>query len=154
MPVLTKVLRLLLLALLAGTVAAGALLYVVGLDLANELPELAHLRLPVSVAVLVGLVPVVLGIAQVFPLLDLVDRGEAFSLEAVRLLRRIELLVGATGAYLAIGAAGCWVALLPEQSPSVPLGGAAAELAAMTALAVVAVLRRLAASGAELRAPL
>jgi Protein of unknown function (DUF2975) len=75
----TKLLRALPGMLLVGLALASGLLYIVGLDLATDYPEVAHLRLPTYVAVLVGLAAVVMGVKIVFDLLSVVERGEAFS---------------------------------------------------------------------------
>ena len=111
----TRLLRVLLVMLLAGLVMASGLLYIVSLDLAAAFPEVAHLRLPIYFAVLVGLVPVVMGVKVVFDLLRVVDQGEAFSTRTVRLLRRLKALVGITAAYEVLGLAGglvaTWVAM-------------------------------------------
>ena len=106
----TRLLRVLLVMLLAGLVMASGLLYIVSLDLAAVYPELAHLRLPIYFAVLVGAVPVVMGVKVVFDLLSVVDQGEAFSTRTVRLLRRLKVLVGITAAYEVLGLAGVLVA--------------------------------------------
>lgn len=51
----TRLLRALLVMLLVGLILASGLLYIVSLDLAAVYPKLAHLRLPIYLAVLVGL---------------------------------------------------------------------------------------------------
>ena len=74
------------------------LLYVLSLESAQAWPELAHLRLPVYLAVLAGFVPVIMAIASVFDLLEAVDRGAAFSARTVEILRRLRLLGGSSPA--------------------------------------------------------
>ena len=64
------------------------------LDLAAVLPAAAQLRLPIYVAVLAGLVPVVVAIKVVFDVLSVVDHGDAFSARTVRLLRQLKVLLG------------------------------------------------------------
>src|ERR1035437_4743860 len=102
----TKLLRVLLVMFLVGLVMASGLIYIVSLDLAAVYPKLAPLRLPIYVAVLVGLVPVVMGVKVVFDLLAVVDQGEAFSLRTVRLLGWLKALVGITAAYEVLGLVG------------------------------------------------
>jgi TRAP-type C4-dicarboxylate transport system permease small subunit len=59
----TKRLRVLLVMFLAGLVLASGVLYIASLDYAALSPELASLRLPIYVAVLVGLVPMLFAAA-------------------------------------------------------------------------------------------
>src|SRR5665811_1215644 len=99
----TGLLRVLLVMFLVGLVLASGLLYIVSLDLATTYPKLVHLRLPIYVAVLVGLLPVIVAVKVVFDFLSGVDQGEAFSPRTVRLLRRLKVLVGITAAYLTLG---------------------------------------------------
>src|SRR5665811_2177499 len=107
----TGLLRALLVMFLVGLVMASGLLYIISLDLAAVYPKLAPLRLPIYVAVLVGLVPVVVAVKVVFDFLSVVDQGEAFSTRTVRLLGRLKALVGITAAYLTLGLVGVWVAV-------------------------------------------
>src|SRR5687767_5554005 len=102
----TKFLRLLLVALLLVLVLACGLLYIFSLESAQAWPELAHLRLPIYVAVLVGLIPVAWAIRSVFDFLGVVDRGDAFSAHTVRILRRLRLLIGVFAGYLGLGLVG------------------------------------------------
>src|SRR5450756_1124122 len=127
----TRVLRVLLVMFLVGLVLASGLLYIVSLDLAAVYPELANLRLPIYVAVLVGLVPVIVAVKVVFDFLGVVDQGEAFSPQTVRLLRRLKVLFGITAAYLVLGLGGVWVAAwvaLGQTKASMLLGWFAAEV--------------------------
>jgi hypothetical protein len=68
----TKFLRFLLVLLLLGLVLGCGLLHVLSLESAQAWTGLAHLRLPVHLAALAGLVPVVMAITSVF---DLVGRS-------------------------------------------------------------------------------
>ena len=150
----TKLLRVLLVMFLAGLVLASGLIYIVSLDLAAVYPELAHLRLPIYVAVLVGLVPVVVAVKVVFDLLRVVDQGEAFSLQTVRLLQRLKVLFGITAAYLVLGLVGVSVAIwvaMGQAHPSILLGWFAAEVVALFLLTLAALLERLFAAALELR---
>ena len=150
----TRLLRVLLVMLLVGLVMASGLLYIVSLDLAAAYPELAHLRLPIYVAVLVGLVPVVMGVKVVFDLLSVVDQGEAFSTRTVRLLRRLKVLVGITAAYEVLGLAGvsaaAWVAM-GQTKAYMLLPWFAAEVVTLFLFTLVALLERLFAAALELR---
>ena len=150
----TKLLRVLLVMFLAGLVLASGLIYIVSLDLAAVYPELAHLRLPIYVAVLVGLVPVVVAVKVVFDLLRVVDQGEAFSLQTVRLLQRLKVLFGITATYLVLGLVGVSVAIwvaMGQSHPSILLGWFAAEVVALFLFTLAALLERLFAAALELR---
>src|SRR5665647_3473150 len=150
----TKLLRVLLVMFLAGLVMASGLLYIVSLDFAAIYPELAHLRLPIYGAVLVGLVPVVVAVKVVFDFLSVVDQGEAFSLRTVRLLRRLKALVGITAAYLTLGLVGVWVAVwvaMGQTKGYVLLPWFAAEVVTLFLFTLVALLERLFAAALELR---
>jgi hypothetical protein len=150
----TRLLRVLLVMLLAGLVMASGLLYIVSLDLAAVYPELAHLRLPIYVAVLVGLVPVIVAVKVVFDFLSVVDQGEAFSTRTVRLLRRLKVLVGITATYEVLGLAGVlvatWVAL-GQTKAYMLLPWFAAEVVTLFLFTLVALLERLFAAALELR---
>ena len=150
----TRLLRALLVMFLVGLVLASGLLYIVSLDFAALYPELAHLRLPIYVAVLVGLVPMVVAVRVVFDLLDIVDQGEAFSAPTVRLLQRLKVLFGITAAYLVLGLVGVlvgiWVAM-GQTHPSILLGWFAAEVVALFLFTLAALLERLFAAALELR---
>jgi Protein of unknown function (DUF2975) len=150
----TKLLRVLLVMFLVGLVLASGLLYIISLDLAAVYPKLAHLRLPIYVAVLVGLIPVVVAVKVVFDLLSVVDQGEAFSTRTVRLLRRLKVLVGITAAYEVLGLAGVsaatWVAM-GQMIPASLLVWFAGEVVTLFLFTLVALLERLFAAALELR---
>ena len=139
---------------LVGLVLASGLLYIVSLDLAAVYPELANLRLPIYVAVLVGLVPVIVAVKVVFDFLGVVDQGEAFSVQTVRLLRRLKVLLGITAAYLVLGLVGVsaatWVAM-GQMIPSSLLVWFAGEVVTLFLFTLVALLERLFAAALELR---
>ena len=150
----TRLLRVLLVMLLAGLVMASGLLYIVSLDLAAAFPEVAHLRLPIYVAVLVGLVPMIVAVKVVFDLLSVVDQGEAFSPQTVRRLRRLKALVGITAAYEVLGLAGgpvaTWVAM-GQTKAYMLLPWFAAEVVTLFLFTLVALLERLFSAALELR---
>lgn len=150
----TKLLRVPLVTFLVGLVLASGLIYIVSLDLAEAYPKVAHLRMPLYVAVLVGLVPVVVAVKVVFELLRVVDQGDAFSTRTVRLLRRLKLLVGITAAYEVLGLLGVWVAAwvaLGQTKAYVLLPWFAAEIVTLFLFTLVALLERLFAAALELR---
>jgi len=150
----TRLLRVLLVMFLIGLVLGSGLLYIVSLDFAALYPELAHLRLPIHVAVVVGFVPVVVAVNVVFHLLGVVDLGEAFSLPTVLLLRRLKMLFGITAAYLVLGLVGVSVAnsvAMGRTYPSILLGWLAAEVVALFLFTLAALLERLFAAALELR---
>ena len=146
----TRVLRVLLVMFVAGLVLASGLLYIVSLESAVNFPELAPVRLPVYVAVLVGLVPLVVAVKVVFDLLGVVDQGEAFSVRTVRLLRRLKVLFGITVAYLVLGLVGVSVAF-GQTHPGILLGWLAAEVVALFLFTLAALLEGLFAAALVLR---
>lgn len=150
----TKLLRLLLVMFLVGLVLASGLLYIVSLDLAADYPDLGHLRLPIYVAVLVGLIPMIVAVKVVFDFLSVVDHGEAFSPLTVRLLRRLKVLFGVTAAYLTLGLIGVWAAVwvaLGQTKGTMLLGWFAAEVVTLFLFTLVALLERLFAAALQLR---
>src|SRR3954464_9743159 len=106
----TRLLRFLLVLILAGVVLGCGLLYGLSLEDAQAPPEFAHLRLPIYLAAVVGVVPVVVAIASVFAFLGAVDDGAAFSARTVEILRRLRLLLGIFAGYLVFGLIGFTVA--------------------------------------------
>ena len=150
----TRFLRVLLVMFLVGLVLALGLLYIISLDLAAAFPEVAHLRLPIYVAVLVGLIPVIVAVKVVFDFLSVVDQGEAFSVQTVRLLRRLKVLLGITAAYLVLGLVGVsaatWVAM-GQMIPASLLVWFAGEVVTLFLFTLVALLERLFAAALELR---
>lgn len=150
----TRLLRVLLVMFLVGLVLASGLLYIISLDLAAAYPKLAHLRLPIYVAVLVGLAPVVVAVKVVFDFLSVVDQGEAFSTRTVGLLRRLKVLVGITAAYEVLGLAGfsaaAWVAM-GQTKAYMLLPWFAAEVVTLFLFTLVALLERLFSAALELR---
>lgn len=146
----TRVLRLLLVMFLLALLVAAGLLYVVSLDLAATYPQVAHLRLPIYLAVLAGLLPVIAAVHVVFALLDVVDQGGAFSPRTVALLQRLSLLFGLSAGYLVIGLAGVALAI-GQLHPSMLISWFAAEVVALFLYTLAALLGRLFAAGLELR---
>ena len=150
----TRLLRVLLVMFLGGLVPVSGLLYIISLDLAAAYPEVAHLRLPIFVAVLVGLAPVIVAVKVVFDFLSVVDQGEAFSTRTVRLLGRLKGLVGITAAYevlgLAVGPVATWVAM-GQTKGHMLLPWFAAEVVTLFLFTLVALLERLFAVALELR---
>ena len=150
----TKRLRVLLVMFLVGLVMASGVLYIASLDYATRYPELTDLRLPIYIAVLVGLVPMIVAVKVVFDLLRVVDLGEAFSLQTVRLLRRLKGLFGITVAYLVLGLVGVlaavWVAM-GQTKAYILLPWFAAEVVALFLFTLAALLEGLFAAALELR---
>ena len=150
----TRLLRALLVMFLVGLVMASGLLYIISLDLAAAYPELAHLRLPIYVAVLVGLAPVIVAFKVVFDLLRVVDQGEAFSLQTVRLLQRLKVLFGITAAFEVLSLAGVLVAVevaMGQTNAYMLLPWFAAEVVTLFLFTLVALLERLFAAALQLR---
>ena len=147
---LTVVLRVLLVMFLVGLLIASGLLYIISLDLAEQYPEYAPVRMPIYVAVLVGLLPVVIAVQVVFALLGVIDRGAAFSPRTIELLRRLSLLFGIAAGYLVLGLIGVWLAL-GRMHPSILLAWLAAEVVTLFLLTLAALLGRLVAAALEVR---
>ena len=150
----TKRLRVLLVMFLAGLVMASGVLYIASLDYAALYPELAGLRLPIYIAVLVGLGPMIVAVKVVFDLLRVVDLGEAFSLRTVRLLRRLKGLFGITVAYLVLGLVGVSVAIwvaMGQTKAYMLLPWFAAEVVTLFLFTLVGLLERLFSAALELR---
>lgn len=150
----TRLLRVLLVMFLVGLVLASGLLYIVSLDLAAVYPKLEYLRLPIYVAVLVGLVPVIVAVKVVFDFLGVVDQGEAFSPRTVWLLQRLKVLFGITAAYLVLGLAGVWVAAwvaMGQTKAYMLLPWFAAEVVTLFLFTLVALLERLFVTEVKLR---
>jgi hypothetical protein len=146
----TKFLRLLLVALLLVLVLTCGLLYIFSLESAQAWPEFAHLRLPIYVAVLVGLVPVAWAIRSVFDFLRVVDRGDAFSAPTVRILRRLRLLIGVFAGYLGLGLVGFMTAT-GRMHPTLFFLWFMVEVAALFLFTMVALLERIFVVALELR---
>jgi hypothetical protein len=150
----TKRLRVLLVMFLVGLVLASGVLYIASLDYATSYPELTDLRLPIYVAVLVGLVPMIVAVKVVFDLLRVVDLGESFSLQTVQLLRRLKGLFGITVAYLVLGLVGVSVAIwvaMGQTKAYILLPWFAAEVVALFLFTLAALLEGLFAAALELR---
>lgn len=143
-------LRALLVALLLGLVMACGLLYITSLDLADTYPEVAHLRMPIIIAVFLGL-PMPFAVRLMFEFLKLVDRDDAFSDDTVRLLRHLESLFAITAAYLTVGFIGVSVAFLPQGVPSALLLWLSGEVALLFLFTLTALLKRLFAKALALR---
>ncbi len=150
----TRFLRVLLVMFLVGLVLASGLLYIVSLDFAAVYPKLAHLRLPIYVAVLVGFVPVIVAVKVVFDFLGVVDQGEAFSARSVGLFRRLKLIFAIIAAYEVPGFVGISVAAqvaMGQTKAFMFLGWLAAEVVGLFFFALAALLERLFANGLKLR---
>ncbi|HEY3548966.1 MAG TPA: DUF2975 domain-containing protein [Propionicimonas sp.] len=143
-------LRLLLICILVVTFLASALLYGISLESAQNWPELAHLRVPIYLVVVAGLVPVLIAIALVFEFLGVVDRGDAFSARTVVILGRLKLLIGVFAGYTALAFVGVWAAMR-LMHPTLMFGWFAVEVAALFLLTVTALLERIFAAALALR---
>jgi hypothetical protein len=135
----TNILRFLLVMLVLVLVGGCGLLHVLSLESARAWPELADLRLPVYLAVLVGLLPLVMAVRSIFDFLEAVDRGAVFSARTVEILRRLRLLTGVFAGYLALGLVGVWTAtgLMHPTLVFLWLGVEAAALFLFTMLALL-----------------
>ena len=144
------VLRVLLVMLLVALLAGAGLLYLVSLESVSNWPELAHLRLPTYLAVIVGLLPVVAAVKIVFDFLAVVDHGEAFSTSTLTILRRLRLLIGAFAGYFALGLVGFWM-LSGLMHISLLFAWGVLEVAALFLFTVVALFERIFRVAMELR---
>ncbi len=138
----TRALRLLLIALAFGVFVGAGVLYLQSLDSAAAWPEYAHLRVPTYLGVVVGFVPVIVGIGRLFRFLRLVDAGEAFSGPTLRVIRQVKLLIAGVAAYYLIGLVVFHLAFGQGQ-PGVILAWLGLEVALLLLLAGFALLERL-----------
>jgi hypothetical protein len=99
--------------------------------------------------VLAGLLPVVAAIASVFDFLAVVDRGAAFSLRTVEILRRFRLSVGLVAGCLTLGLVGFWVAA-DLMHPTLVLLCAVLDAVALVAVTLAALLERILAGALAL----
>jgi hypothetical protein len=139
---LTRILRFLLALLLLGLVVGCGLLYAFSLEAARAWPELAHLRLLLYAAALVALVPVAAAVKPAFDLLELVDRGAAFSDRSAEVLRRLRLLTGTFAGCLGLGFVGFQVAT-GVLHPTLVFIWFVAQVAALFLCTLVALIERL-----------
>jgi hypothetical protein len=147
----TRVLRVLLVFLVLGILGAAGILHLVSLEYAESAPELAHLRLPIYLAVVAGFVPTLVAVTVVFALLRVVDHGEAFSARTVTLLRRVVMLFAITAVYLGVGIAGVSAAVDTGLEPAMLLIWLGAMLLTLILLTVALLLARLFSAALELR---
>jgi len=146
----TKILRFLLTLMLLGLLLASGLLYFLSLESAASWPELAHLRLPIYLAMVIGLLPVVVGIKLVFDLMWLVDRDQAFSIHTLHILGRLRGIIGVFAGYLALGLAGFWV-VTGLMHPTLLFCWLAVEAAALFLFTLASMLKRLFSAAVEVR---
>jgi hypothetical protein len=146
----TKILRFLLVLLLFLLLLGCAFLYGVSLESADNAPELAHLRLPVYAAAVVGLFPVVAAIRSLFAFLGAVDDGAAFSERTAETLRRMRVLIGVFAGYLILGFVGFWAAT-GLMHPTIVFAWFVLEVGALFLFTMVALLERIFAVALELR---
>ena len=137
---MTDLLRILLGLLVLLLAAAALVLHAISLEEAQAWPELAHLRVPVYLATVVGAVPVLLAIAVAFDLLRVVDDGRTRSDHVLRPLRLLAALSAAFAAYLLV-----WlvvVSTLIGTHPGIVLAWVGAEVLALTFARLLALLHR------------
>lgn len=147
----TFLVRVMLALLLVGIVVGVGVLYLLSEESVRIYPELSHLQIPIFIAVIIGLIPILLGILATFSFLKLVDRGEAFSRTTAALFRRLKFLLGLTAGYLILGFFGVAVAV-GQVHPGgllVLLGGL---IVVLFLLALASLLEELFADARELRA--
>ncbi|MBU4517738.1 MAG: DUF2975 domain-containing protein [Proteobacteria bacterium] len=138
----TRALRLLLNALTIGVFLGAGVLYLLSLDSAALFPEYAHLRVPTYLGVVVGFVPVLVGIGLLFRFLRLVDAGEAFSGPTLRVIRQVKLLIAGVATYYMVGL-GAFQLAFGQGQPGVLLAWLGLEVALLLLLAGFALLERL-----------
>ena len=147
----TVLLRLMLILLALGLVAAVGLLNIVSLDLAHTYPSHADMRLPLFLAAAVTAIPALVAVHALWAFLALADRGEALSPQTVCLFRRVKFWFAGAAVYLLVAFVAVEQALLPDRSPSVFLGWCAAEVVAVFVVAFAAVFERLFATATAFR---
>jgi hypothetical protein len=146
----TKLLRILLVVFLFTVAVAYAFLYLESFEAARNFPKIAHVRLPLYLAMLLAALPMVAGVASVFQFLDVVDRGRAISDDATRILRRLKLMIGVFAGYLGIGFIGFWL-VVGVMHPGIVFPWFVAEVATMIVFAGVWVLESLIDDSLSLR---
>ena len=120
------------------------------LESAQNWPTLAHLRVPVFASVVVGLVPIVVAIVAVFEFLRAVDRGDAFSTGAIRVLGRLKRLAGVFAGYFAVGLVVFWT-VTGLMHPTLLFTWFLLEVAALFLVTAAALFERLFTEAFELR---
>ena len=138
----TSIQRALLVVLAVGLGVAAGVLYLLSLDSAAAWPEYAHLRLPTFLGVVLGFLPVLVGIGLLFRFLRLVDAGEAFSAPTLRVFRQVKVLIAGVAVYYVIGLVAFHVAFGQGQ-PAVLLAWLGLEVAILLLFAAFALLERL-----------
>lgn len=146
----TRMLRWLSGMLLFGLLLSAGILYVLSMESADAWPELAHLQVPIYLAVVVGFIPVALGIRSVFSLLRVVDRGEVFSVETVEILHRLRQLIGVFAGYFAVGLVGFWT-VVGMMHPTLLFLWFALEVSALFGFVVVSLLEGIFTAALEMR---
>lgn len=146
----TKLLRVLLCMAMFALLLGCGLLFLVSLDAARNWPAFAYLRLPVYIAIVVGLTPIVGAIKSAFDFLTIVDNGDVFSADTIRILRRIRLLIGVFAAYFTLGLVAFWITTR-LMHPTLLFEWFALEIAALFLFTMLALLERLFTAALELR---
>jgi hypothetical protein len=146
----TTFLRFLLGTLLFVLFLGCLFLYGLSVEEAQTSPDLAHLRVPVYIAVVVGLLPVVAAIRSLFDFLGAVEDGAAFSARTVEILRRMRLLIGVFAGYLVLCLVGFWAAT-GRMHPTLLFAWFVVEVAALFLFTMVALLERIFVVALELR---
>jgi hypothetical protein len=126
--------------LFAALLAYG-LLYLYSLESAQNWPNLAHLRLPIYGATLVGAIPFTGAIVLGFKFSREVDLGNVFSTYTIQILRQIRLLIGVFAGYLALAIAGFWVAT-GLMHPTILFAWFVAEISTLLLFTLVALSER------------
>ncbi|WP_156250078.1 DUF2975 domain-containing protein [Pseudactinotalea terrae] len=145
----TRTLRVLLIALVFVVLLGLVVLFQLGDETARQFPEVARWTTPVFLGIALGTVPVFAGMTVTWGLLTVIDRGEAFSDDAIRRLRTLRLLIAASAVWFTIGLIG--MLALGLGHPSVLIVWFAAEAVGLFLFTLVALLERLFASGARYR---
>lgn len=145
----TKALRALLVALGLVVVLGLVVLYQLGEETVRQFPEVTQWQVPVFLGIALGTVPVFAGMAVTWRLLTVIDRGDAFSAEAIGRLGTLRRLIAATALWFTLGLVG--MLALGLGHPSVVLVWFVAEAVGLFLYTLVALLERLFASGVEYR---
>lgn len=135
----TTLVRLLVLPVALLGTGVLALVYVVGLDLAAQYPAQAHLHVPFFLAVLAASLPFANAGLGLWRFLALVDRHEEASPAAAHVLRHTRIGFALLAGFVPVAGLLAYLALLPEQTPSIPMAMVADEVVALFALSLTAV---------------
>jgi hypothetical protein len=145
----TTRLRFLISSLVFGLVAALGILYLIVEAVTIQEPAQAGLRWPIYISILIGTIPWFISVKPFMQLLTLVDKGEAYSIRTLGLLKLIRLLFASTAIYLFFGF--FWLVHVTGGHPGMLLILFAGEVVLWFVVALIATLERVFEQGVDFR---